>query len=139
MMYGEDVGIIEREQDQASGKSAPNSLCLELVEDAYDAVCTHFGDVANRLIGTGFGITAQYIESQITRYVMRTFADANKPIITIHDGNMVRKSDEHFLRATMRAGYLHVMGKEIPDEAIVRETYISDRLGFAATKVVSSI
>jgi hypothetical protein len=59
----------------------------------------------------GRGLWLQNIDSRICESVLLSFAVINKPILAIHDGFLVGKSDRDFLRNKMESAYQSTLRK----------------------------
>ena len=81
--------------------STANDL-IQLFEQAHSEISEHFY--------SEFWKTGMFVESCIGIQVMKAFADADKPIVNIHDGFRVRASDEDYLRACMTRFYSAELG-----------------------------
>ncbi len=58
---------------------------------------------------SGVGIELMTVDGSIMLRILETFADADKPVLGIHDSIVVRESDRRFARRTMKDAYRRFM------------------------------
>lgn len=70
----------------------------------------------NYLIGdyffTDYGVTLQYIDSQIALRVVDTMIQNGETVLCYHDSFIVRKGAEDILRAAMHEAWRHILGND---------------------------
>jgi hypothetical protein len=61
-------------------------------------------------------------DAEIAQRIIQTFLDAGKVVLCIHDGFIVKKRDEHFLRETMHSVWFEMFGTTIPIKTEIKNT-----------------
>lgn len=79
---------------------------------------------------TSKGLELQNIDSDIANYVTKVFTNMNKPILTVHDSFVVKRSDQVLLARVMAAGMRSVCGdvKVAMDSEVYEYDYRCDTL-----------
>jgi hypothetical protein len=73
------------------------------------------------MLTPGFGVRAQYWESEIAAEVMKCFTSQNLPLLIIHDGFVTAKSLQNTLKQAMLDAWKKVLGVPLPETAITVE------------------
>lgn len=73
------------------------------------------------------GLRLQNLDSWMTQYVTNVMSTLGKPVLPVHDSNIVRMQDRDLLIELMSKAYRHVLKKK-PDEGTVhlKENYFQD-------------
>ena len=61
-------------------------------------------------------------DAEIARQIIQRFLDQGKVVLSIHDGFVAKKSDEHFLRETMHSVWLEMFRTTIPIKTETKNT-----------------
>ena len=79
---------------------------------------------------TSKGLELQNIDSDIANYVTKVFTNMNKPILTVHDSFLVKRSDQVLLAKVMAAGMRKYCGnvKVAMDSEVYEYDYRCDTL-----------
>ncbi len=62
------------------------------------------------------GIELMFTDSQITAHIINKFTELNKPILSVHDRNIVCTKDTELLRETMQQATLNIVGTDLSAE-----------------------